>query len=69
MRYVTPKIGSRKAQTSFYWTSSEDIQVICGCFRGNLDEFKSKVQEVHKETPHLAEYMKQIEIVEFILNH
>ncbi len=37
-------MGSRNSQTTVYWVK-ENIQVVCGCFRGNLIEFKNKVIE------------------------
>ena len=68
-RYVTPRIGSRNAQTTFYWTSEEDIQVVCGCFRGNLKEFEARVKRVHGDNEHGLNYKKQIKIVKYLLKN
>lgn len=37
-----------------------DIQVICGCFKGGLDDFEKKVKEVHKNNEHGIAYMNFI---------
>ena len=60
---VSSKIGSRESQTRVYW-DSEKVQVKCGCFRGNLSEFKARVEEVHKDNPiYLEEYREFIQKV------
>jgi hypothetical protein len=64
-RYVTPRIGSRNSQTSIYWTSKEDIQIICGCWRGNIQEFEKRVKEVHTGK-YLTDYMNQIKIFKYL---
>ena len=69
MMYRTPKIGSRNSNTVVYWTNKEDSQVICGCFRGNIEQFKEKVLNVHSQTEHLQPYLKQIEIMEYLINN
>jgi len=58
-------MGSRDSQTTTYWTDKE-IQVVCGCFKGNLDEFENKVKEVHTGK-HLNDYSKYIHIVRSIM--
>ena len=67
-RFVTKKIGSRNDNTSFYWTNNTDLHVVCGCFRGDLEEFELKVKEVHSNTIHLNSYLKEIEKVKFLLS-
>jgi hypothetical protein len=66
-RYVTPKIGSRNSQTSIYWTTKDDAQIICGCWRGNIADFKKRVKEVHAKTEHLNPYLKQIKIFKMLV--
>ena len=66
-RYVTPKIGSRNSQTSIYWTTNDDVQIICGCWKGNIDEFEKRVRKVHATTEHLQPYLKQIEIFKMLV--
>lgn len=66
-RYVTPKIGSRKDNTTIYWTD-DNVQVVCGCFRGNVDEWEAKIKETHKyNEKHLKDYLEQVEIVRKIM--
>ena len=58
-RYVTPCIGSRNDNTTIYWLDG-NVQVVCGCFRGNLDEFETRVREVHGDSEHGRAYMAEI---------
>ena len=67
-RYVTPKIGSRNSNTTIYWTSRKDVQIVCGCWKGNIAEFEKRVVEVHSTTEHLQSYLKQIEIFKYLVN-
>lgn len=49
-RYITQNIGSRKAQTYFYYGKTKDsmsLQVKCGCFKSNLKEFAEAVEKTH----------------------
>ena len=66
-RYITPKVGSRNSQTSIYWTNKEDVQIICGCWRGNIAEFEKRVKEVHAKTEHLKPYLNQIKIFKYLI--
>ena len=66
-RYITPKIGSRKSRTSIYWTNKDDVQIICGCWRGNIKEFEKRVKEVHADTEHLKPYLNQIRIFKYLV--
>ena len=65
-RYTSSKIGSRNANTTAYWLG-EDVQIICGCFRGDLAEFEAAVRETHAETEHLNPYLKLIENLKVII--
>jgi hypothetical protein len=62
-RIISQKIGSRSSQTTIYWNDSTNIQVICGCFRGNLEQFKEKVKQVHGNNKYAREYFNFIEKV------
>ena len=67
-RYVSDFIGSRKSQTYVYWINKEDIQIICGCFKGNLIDFKAKVEKTHANNEqYLNEYRKLIKQIEFLI--
>ena len=65
--YRTKKIGSINAQAFFYWTNTNDIQVVCGCWKSNLHDFQQRVEEAHKGL-YLDQYLKEIEILKSIIN-
>ena len=65
-RYTGKKIGSRSAQTTTYWLG-ETVQVVCGCFRGDLAAFESAVEKKHNGTDHGKQYRQYIEIVKTIM--
>jgi hypothetical protein len=48
-------IGSRKGTTTYCF---EDDLIVCGCFKGTLKEFETKVKVTHKDNPqYKAEYL------------
>jgi hypothetical protein len=51
-----------------YWTGKEDVQVVCGCFKGSLEEFKKKVIAVHNNSEYCNQYLTFIEKVEVYAN-
>ena len=55
-------MGSRNSQTTIYW-NSELTQVICGCFKGDLEQFEATVKETHGDNLHGKSYIKWIESV------
>lgn len=66
-KYTTPQIGRRKSNTTIYWVGS-NVQVVCGCFRGDIDAWKAAIKETHKDNDkHLKDYLKQVEIVKKII--
>ena len=66
-RYTGNPIGSRRSQTTTYWLLG-NIQVVCGCFRGNLSSFKEAIASKHKGNQHEQEYLQYIKIVETIIS-
>ena len=66
-RIVSGLIGSRKATTTAYWVDN-NIQVVCGCFRGNLDDFEARVIETHGDNQHAKDYLKFISNVRDYIN-
>lgn len=62
-RITSKKIGSRNSQTTIYWTDQYE-QVVCGCFKGNISEFKAKISETHGTNNFAVEYLNFIEKVE-----
>ena len=70
-RYITGKVDSRNAQTTFYYgetkNNEKEIQVVCGCFRGNLEDFEKAVLETHKDNDlYRKQYLKEIEKVKVL---
>ena len=68
-RYFTPKIGSRDSITMFYWTNKNNLQIVCGRFKGTLQEFKDKVNTTHKDNElYLNQYLNEIKKIEFLIS-
>lgn len=64
--YLTALIGSRKAVTVFYLNEGI-IQVTCGCWKSNLEDFEKRVKDVYKEgNEHRITYLKEIERVKVL---
>ena len=53
-------IGSRNDCTTMFHTD-KGVFVRCGCFRGTLEEFESKVKETHRGTKHEKNYLALIQ--------
>ncbi len=65
--YITPKIGSRKDQTIFYWNNSK-TRVICGCFRGTLPDFEKRVKNAYPpKSKHFKKYQSEIRKVKYLM--
>lgn len=63
-RVVSPILGSRSAQTTYYFDASKG-QIVCGCFKGTLQEFREAVIRRHGiKKPHGSSYLKWIASVE-----
>ena len=45
-----------------YWTDGSE-QVVCGCFRGTLDELESEVRKTHSGTQQETDYLQFINAV------
>ena len=63
-RIVSPKLGSRNDHTTVYWVDA-NIQVVCGCFRGDLNTFE---QAVYKKYGNAHEYHNFIRRVRAYMN-
>ena len=70
--YKTREIGSRNSQTTFYYGETDkgmEVQVVCGCFRGNLEEFETAVMKTHKNCDEYREqYLREIEKVKVLFD-
>ena len=45
-RITSSFLGSRNSQTTYYWDDKRE-QIICGCFKGTLEEFEEQVKITH----------------------
>lgn len=70
--YVTKKIGRRNDNTTFYYGETKSgmfIQVVCGCFHGNLEKFEKAVLETHSNSEkYRNQYLKEIEKVKVLFD-
>lgn len=57
---ITGQIGSRNGYTAIFNTD-KGIFVQCGCYKGSLDEFVSKVKETHQGNKHERDYLALVE--------
>jgi hypothetical protein len=64
-RYIsTSCIGSRKGMTTYCF---DDDIIWCGCFKGTLAEFETRVVETHKDdSQYLKEYMGFINYLKYL---
>ena len=49
--------GSAGRHTHAYRTKDDGIEITCGCFRGNIDEFEAQVRETHGDGQYAREYL------------
>jgi hypothetical protein len=61
-RILSPILGSRSAQTIFYWNAKKE-QIVCDCFKGTLQQFEDKVKQTHGDNEHAKAYLQWIEKV------
>ncbi len=70
MLYRTAEIGSRKAQTLFYFgkiANGTSLQIVCGCFRGNLEKFEKAVLKTHENNEvYRKQYLEEIQKVKVL---
>jgi len=66
-RITSKKIGSKNVQTTVYWVDSTNIQVIYGCFKGNLKQFEEKVKKTYKDNQYEKEFLNLIEKVKIYM--
>lgn len=55
--------GSENRHTFAYLTESGGVEVICGCFRGSLNEFVQQVRKTHGGTIYERQYMALVEVI------
>jgi hypothetical protein len=61
-------MGSRNSNTTIYWVK-DNIQVVCGCFTGNLIQFEEKVKKTHGNNEHAKNYLKLISNVKNLIEN
>ena len=68
--YKTERVGSRSDSTTFYRKDNGNIEVACGCFIGDFDEFVNAVNTTHdnKNSQYYKEYRKVIAKVKRLWN-
>jgi hypothetical protein len=66
-RYTTPRIGSRNAQTTLYWNSEKHQVFVCSANLDTIETFEARVRKVHGNDEYLQPYLKQIEIMKYLL--
>jgi hypothetical protein len=57
---IVGAIGSRDGYTMIFHTD-KGVFVMCGCFRGTLDEFAKKVEETNGDNKHARDYKALVE--------
>lgn len=57
--------GSEARITTFYKNKDDGISVVCGCFRGTIDEFRAKVEETHRKSKWAKEYLMIANLMEY----
>ena len=57
--------GSEYRNTIFFRTKEKNINVVCGCFYGTLEEFRRKVKETHGEGKIAKEYLMIADLMEY----
>ncbi|MDR0385503.1 MAG: hypothetical protein LBH60_05450 [Prevotellaceae bacterium] len=59
--YFSP-FGSRNDTTTEYRTNNE-IDIVCGCFRGNLEKFIERIKTTHGNSYIAKEYLAICEVI------
>lgn len=50
-------------------TTKKEIQVICGCFRGDLEDFEKAILKTHKDNAlYRKQYLKELEKVKILFD-
>ena len=56
--------GRKYRNTTFFRCKDGKIRVVCGCFLGDLDEFREKVKETHGDGKMAKEYLSIADLME-----
>ena len=63
------KFGSQNRTTTFFKSKENKIKVKCGCFFGNILEFKKQVKSTHKGNKFEKEYLAMVKLAEIKLTN
>ena len=55
--------GSCNRHTHAYLTKDNKVEITCGCFRGNIEDFEREVEETHKGTIYEKQYKAIINLI------
>ena len=55
--------GREYRNTTFFRCNDGKIRVICGCFFGDLDEFREKVKKTHGDGKMAKEYLAIVDLM------
>lgn len=55
--------GSCDRHTHAYLTKENKVEIVCGCFRGSIEEFEKKVEETHSGTIYEKQYKAIINVI------
>lgn len=61
---VIQGFGRAHRSTTFFRCQDGKVRVQCGCFYGNLDEFRAKVKETHGDSKMAREYLMIADLME-----
>ena len=59
--------GSANRHTHAYKTQSGKVEIICGCFRGSIEEFEEQVKKTHQGNEFERQYMAIAEVIKIKL--
>ena len=62
-RVTSHKLGEDSRNTTIYFNYSVS-QVVTGCFRGDIEEFKKAIKEKHGDNEYAVKYMEWLDNVE-----
>ena len=59
--------GSANRHIHAYKTQSGKVEIICGCFRGSIEEFEEQVKKTHQGNEFERQYMAIAEVIKIKL--
>lgn len=56
--------GREARNTTFFRAADKSIKVVCGCFYGDIESFRSKVKKTHGDSKYAKEYLMIADLME-----